>query len=78
MINSLYSLLAWAFIAACIATWYYFGIPFDIAFLIVGGAAVLLVYWFCIRESPSKSSAEGNAKLTDSKELGKSGVSRDR
>lgn len=78
MINSLYSLFAWAFIAACIATWYYFDIPFDIAFLIVGGATVLLVYWLCIRESPSESPTKGNAKLADSKELEQSGVSRDR
>jgi membrane protein implicated in regulation of membrane protease activity len=78
MINSVYSLLAWAFIAACIGTWYFFDIPFDIAFLIVGSAAVLLVYWLYIRVSPTTSPAGGNAKLADSKELEKSGVSRDR
>jgi hypothetical protein len=68
----------YGFIGLVVALWYYLGVSFDIAFLIVGGTTVLLVYWFYIRESPSKPPVDGDAKLADSKELEKSGVSRDR
>jgi hypothetical protein len=72
------TLFFYLFIAACVALSYGLGLPVDTAFLVVGGATALLVFWLFIREGPKPPPADGNAKLADSKELEKSGVSRDR
>jgi hypothetical protein len=78
MSNQFYRFFVWLFIAACVAVWYFLGLSFDVAFLVVGGITTLLMYWFFIRGNPSKQPpANGNAKLADPNDLEKSGLSRD-
>jgi hypothetical protein len=78
MITGWGSFFFYLFILAIVGLSWGLGLDADIAFLIVGGATALLMYWFFIRERPGKTSpADGNARLADRDELKSAGLSHD-
>jgi membrane protein implicated in regulation of membrane protease activity len=69
----------WVGIGACVAFWYFFGLPFEFAFLIVGALALLIVSWllFRERENVEHRPANNDAKLASPNDIKTTGLSRD-